>query len=363
MKKRKDGRYQSSVTVVNPLTGEKKKVYVYGYSAAELERERARVKRNNGQVSISNVQFGDWVKEWLEIKKDDIAQSTYLDYQMRIKKHIMPFLSDIKLQSITPALIRKIIKSADGDRTKKYIYVLLHSIFEQAYIDDIIQKNPCLAIKMPHYKAREKQVITDEDFRLLLSFADSDQYRNIFILAMYTGLRRGEICALRWRDVDIKSSLIKVTSAIKRTADGIIDGAPKTENSCRTILISKNIVKMLNNQYKLQQKRYFRYGKAVSKNDYVFTSEIKFNAVMPPNAITHAFTRIKNHAGIRKHITFHSFRHTHTTMLVESHIPIKAVQMRLGHSTAAFTMQQYAHNTEKMQREIIDLLDRQAKII
>lgn len=362
-KKRKDGRYQSSVTVINPLTGEKKKVYAYGYTESELEREKERIKRNNGNVTIGNIHFKDWIDEWLRIKQDDIAQSTLDDYKLRITKHILPYLNDISLRNITPAIIRKVIRNVDGDRSKKYIYTLLHSILQQAFIDEIIQRNPCLAVKAPHYKSKEKEIITIDDFKLLLSFADSHQYRNIFILAYYTGMRRAEICALRWSHVDLNKGVINITSAIKKTLEGNVEGVPKTENSIRKIFISKNVIDMFHQQYKSQIERYLRYGAKVSKYDFVFTSELTYNAVMPPNVITHAFTRIKAHAGITKHITFHSFRHTHTTMLIESHIPVKAVQMRLGHATASFTMDQYAHNTDKMQQEIVTLLDNQPKIV
>ncbi len=85
--------------------------------------------------------------------------------------------------------------------------------------------------------------------------------------------------------------------------------------------------------------------------------------MITPNGLTHIFRRAKKAAGIKTAITFHSFRHTHTTMLVESGIPIKAIQIRLGHSTPTFTLTQYAHNTEKMQQEIVDFLNKQPKII
>lgn len=362
-KKRKDGRYQSSVTITNSLTGEKKKIYVYGYTEAELIREKEKIKRNNGNITIGNTHFKDWIDEWLAIKKDDLAKSTLDDYKKRIDKTISPYLDDFPMKNITPAMIRKVLRNIEGDRNKQYTYILLHAIFQQAYVDEIIDRNPCIAVKKPKYKAQEKQIITPDIFKKILTAVTSKQQRNIFILAMYTGMRRGEICALKWKNIDFNKGLIKVTSAIKKTTAGLIYGKTKTENSKRNVLISKNVIDVLHNQLHLQDERYLKNGAKVTSNDFVFTSELIYNAVLPPDTITNNFARTKKHAGINENISFHSFRHTHTTMLVESHIPIKAVQMRLGHSTAAFTMQQYAHNTDKMQREIVDLLDHQQKII
>lgn len=96
MKKRKDGRYQSSVTITDPLTNEKKRIYVYGYTEAELIREKERVKRNNN-TSFDNITFNLWLDEWLKIRKEEIAPSTYYNYVYLINKYILPNLNNINL--------------------------------------------------------------------------------------------------------------------------------------------------------------------------------------------------------------------------------------------------------------------------
>ncbi len=362
-KKRKDGRLQSSVTVTNPLTGEKKKIYAYGYTESELSREVSKIKRDGGRVSIGDILFKDWVEEWLNIKKSELAASTFNNYDLRIKKHITPYITNIKLKNVMPTTIRNIINKVAGDRSKKYIYMLLHSILQQAYIDEIIDRNPCMAVKCPKYKAKEKQIITTEEFQLLLDNSFCAQYKRIFILAYYTGMRRAEICALRWENIDFSAKTINVTSAIKITDEGNILGRPKSDSGIRKILMSSMLKDVLNQQFLNQKERFLKNGIKVADSDFVFTSEINCKMMITPNGLTHIFRRAKKAAGIKTAITFHSFRHTHTTMLVESGIPIKAIQIRLGHSTPTFTLTQYAHNTEKMQQEIVDFLNKQPKII
>lgn len=363
MKKRKDGRYQSSVIVTDILTNKKRRVYVYGYTENEVQRELERVKRNNGSLNFGDVTFKIWLDEWLKIKKEELAPSTLDNYVLRLNKHVVPQIGELRLKNITPSTIREVLQKVEGDRSKKYIYMLLHSILQQACIDELIDRNPCVAVKTPKYKPKEKQIITSEEFQKLLENSFSEQYRRIFILAYYTGMRRAEICALKWNNVDMANKIINVTSAVKITASGNIIGEPKSDSGIRKILLSQNVISILNQQYLFQKTRYFKHGKKVQDHDFLFTSEIDTFSMITPSGLSHIFDRTKKAAKIKTAITFHSFRHTHTTMLVESGIPIKAIQARLGHSTPSFTLAQYAHNTEKMQQEIVNILDKQSNII
>lgn len=364
MKKRKDGRYQSSVMITDPLTNEKKRVYVYGYTEEEIYREKERVKRNNGAKNVlENMPFKHWISEWLQIKKTEISPSTLNDYTARIDKHIIPRIGSIPLTKITPSTIRIVLNAIVGERNKKYIYMLLRAILQQAYIDGIIRRNPCIAVKPPKYKPQEKKIISPQEFYLLVNYAGTEQYRRIFILAYYTGMRRAEICALKWENVDMQNNIIHVSSAAKRLKDGYILGEPKSNSGIRNIFLSRKEIDVLKQQYIYQKEKFLSKGDKVKSTDFVFTSDVSFRNMISPQTLSHTFERAKNSAGIRSAITFHSFRHTHTTMLVERGIPIKAIQARLGHSTPAFTLERYAHNTDKMQSEIVDILNKEPKII
>ena len=358
MKKRKDGRYQSSVMITDPLTNEKKRVYVYGYTEDEIIKKKERVRRNNGAKNIlESITFNIWVDEWFKIKRDEIAQSTYDSYKLIVNTHIMPILKDIPLKRITPATIRQVIRKADGDRTRKYIYVLLNAIMQQAYKDDIIRRNPCVAVSPPKYKPKGKVIITLEEFNTLLKICEPT-LKNLFTLAYYTGMRRAEISALKWKHIDFEHSTIKVITAVKITSGELIIDEPKTENGIREILISKAVYNALKSQQNIQKARYFRYGDKITGEDFVFTSPQKYYKMLRPATITKIFNRMRHQARLNPAITFHSFRHAHATYLVEAGLPIKAIQARLGHATASFTMSQYVHNTAKMQKQIVGFLDK-----
>lgn len=360
MKKRKDGRYQSSVMITDPLTNEKKRVYVYGYTEDEIIREKERVKRNNGANSVlENIPFNTWVNKWLRIKKDEIALSTYDSYKLVIDTHILPKLKDISLKKITPATVRQVLREADGDRTKKYVYVLLNAIMQQAYKDDIIRKNPCIAVKPPKYKPKEKVIITLDEFNTLLKICEP-ALKNLFTVAYYTGMRRAEISALKWKNVDFDNNIIKVVSAVKVTAQDKILDKPKSDSGIRSILMPKVVITALKAQQNIQKARYFRYGDKITSEDFVFTSQKFYCKMLSPAIITKVFNRTRHMAKLNPAITFHSFRHAHATYLVEAGLPIKAIQARMGHASASFTMSQYVHNTVKMQKQIVGFLDKMA---
>lgn len=278
-----------------------------------------------------------------------------------INKYVLPKLNNISLTKITPATIRNILRNISGSRTKQYTYVLLKAILGQAYKDDLIKKNPCIAVNPPKYKAKEKQIISDYEFKKLLQHAEPP-IKNLFILAYYTGMRRGEISALKWENIDWNNNIIKIVNAVKIVEKGNLISTPKTINSTREILISTNVINVLKQQLLIQKKLYLEHGDKLTGNDFIFTSlkDKDYKKMLTPMTITSIFNKIKSLAEIKSNITFHSFRHTHATYLVEANLPIKAIQARLGHATAGFTLTTYAHNTLKMQKEIVGFLDNKA---
>lgn len=214
MKKRKDGRYQSSVTIVDPLTNEKKRIYVYGYTESEVIRELNRVKLNNGKELLMPT-FKEWKNEWLNIKSEEVSNSTISSYKDSLRLHISPILDKYKLKDITPSLIRTVLRNIPTQRTKEYCYIIINAILNQALREDLIDKNPCINVKKPKSKPKEASIITNEEFNMLLNSAKNTQFEIILRLAFDTGMRRSEICALRWEDIDFNKNIIHVRHAIK----------------------------------------------------------------------------------------------------------------------------------------------------
>lgn len=368
MKKRKDGRYQSSITITDPLTNEKKRIYVYGYTESEVIRELNRVKLNNGKELLMPT-FKEWKNEWLNIKSEEVSNSTISSYKDSLRLHISPILDKYKLKDITPSLIRTVLRNIPTQRTKEYCYIIINAILNQALREDLIDKNPCINVKKPKSKPKEASIITNEEFNLLLNSAKNTQFEIILRLAFDTGMRRSEICALRWEDIDFNKNIIHVRHAIKidRYAPTIETrfsiGEPKTDYGIRDIALT-GILKLNLQKHQIQQKEFFKNkNRILSLKDFVFMSQhhSRLGNFIQPDNITHEFVKLKRKAGIKSDITFKSFRHTCLTSLAEANIPAKAIQAHAGHANASFTLNRYVHKTEQMTKSIAEYLNERNK--
>ena len=190
------------------------------------------------------------------------------------------------------------------------------------------------------------------------------QLKAILWIAYDTGMRRSEIAALRWQDIDFKTNTMHIHHAIKTNRHAPLSsrfslGEPKTDYGIRDIPLT-NIVKSVLNKHREQQKELFKNNSRILTNkDFVFTSNFRgrFGDFIQPDNITHEFVKLKRKAGIKSDITFKSFRHTCLTSLAEANIPAKAIQAQAGHANASFTLNRYVHKTEQMKQTIADFLN------
>lgn len=363
MQKRKDGRYQSSVMLTDPLTNEKRRIYVYGYTKEEVQRELNRVKLDNGKEILMPT-FKEWANEWLKIKSDDVSPTTINSYKDSLRLHISPTLDKYKLKDITPSLVRAVLRNIPTQRTKEYCYIIINAILQQALREDLINKNPCINVKKPKAKAKEATIISEDEFKQLINATSNLQLKAILWIAYDTGMRRSEIAALRWQDIDFKTNTMHIHHAIKTDRHAPLSsrfslGEPKTDYGIRDIPLT-NIVKSVLNKHREQQKELFKNNSRILTNkDFVFTSNFRgrFGDFIQPDNITHEFVKLKRKAGIKSDITFKSFRHTCLTSLAEANIPAKAIQAQAGHANASFTLNRYVHKTEQMKQTVADFLN------
>ena len=354
--KRKDGRYQSSVTVENPITGERVKRYIYAYSLKDLEVERRRVLAANFSDFLLVDTFHNFAETFLQTKRDvdKLEESTLTTYRRFLDKYILSIIPpSMKINDVKPALIKRVLSQITGDRTRQAVYTLLHSIFKAAKFEQLVENNPMEFIRKPKHTATTTGIVTPEIYHALMSAVSGSQIEHLFSFAWGTGLRRGEIVALRWSDFDADAALIHVSKARKRGSEEY-EGAPKTAYSVRTVTLSPAAVQNLLAWKKKLAEQLLSQGIRLTKDDYIFRSLKDVRQPMTLTALTHIFADLKEKLNLPKNLRFHSFRHTHATMLAELEISAKKIQLRLGHSSASFTMDRYVHNTEQMQEGITE---------
>lgn len=358
--KRKDGRYQSSVTVENPITGEKVKRYIYGYSLKELEAERRRVLAANISDFLQIETFHSFASDFLKMKRDvdKLEESTLKVYKSLFDLHILPQIPEsMKLADIKPALVKEILAAISGDRTRVAVYILLDAIFKAAKFEQLLAINPMDFIRRPKNTPTPAGIVTPEIYHTLLEKIKGHQAEYIFKFAWDTGLRRGEIVALRWSDFDQERARIHVTKSRKRGAQEY-EGAPKTQSGIRIVTLTDAAMKNLLAWKKVLAEKLLSKGICLSNDDYIFRALSDITSPMPLVTPTRFFCKLKKKLNLPADIRFHSFRHTHATLLAEREVSAKKIQVRLGHASASFTMDRYVHNTDQMQDGVAEVIDR-----
>lgn len=189
------------------------------------------------------------------------------------------------------------------------------------------------------------QILTKEEMQRLLIQAKEEGFYEMFLLDISTGLRRGELLALKWDDVDFNTGEIRISRQVNKAEDKLVISEPKTKSSVRTIVLSAPVLKML------------RQYKESAKSEWLFPSPINPDLPREPSACRKKLTQILEHANC-KHVRFHDLRHTFATMAIENGIDIKTVAALLGHNTVATSINTYTHTTDEMRRAAASNIDR-----
>ena len=366
--RKKDKRWQGSCTVGYDENGKPRRRYFYGKSRDEVKEkidEAIKVVNATGSYEEKrNMIVAEWLNEWLyNYKKHSLRPTTWESYEMNVKKHINPVIGGIKLAKLTTSDIQRLynIKLSPGGRADKkegalslrsvkYIHTILKQALEQARKQHLILHNPAEAtvIRREEDKKDIKFLDTEGVKKLLGRVKDSKHYP-AYLLELATGLRRGELLGLRWKDVDLENGTVSVNQNLVRTKEkGLIFQPPKTKYGKRTIEIPENVVKELK-KHKAKQNEYkMLLGDAYQKHDLVFCKED--GSPYCPRTFARQFEIFAEKAGLQG-ITFHCLRHTFATLSLQEGIDIRTTQENLGHHDSAFTINVYSNATKKMKKE------------
>ena len=322
----------------------------------ELQCERNRKKPENKIVS-------DFAKEYLSIQKTSLSPGSYDFYQHIIEKHILPMFGRMRLRDIKTYHVQDFIMKLnsmprnDGksghispQTVKRYTTVLrsmLTMAYKMYYMDDDVGLSRRLTFPKEHYQ--EVDVFTIEEAKAILSAAKTEpiNIRLLIELALFTGMRRGEIIGLKWSDINFDKQCLSVKRSIyKPKGEKSIEKEPKSHSSFRTIAIPSCLCETLK-EYKKSQEQYSLSLATWQNLDYIFTDDS--GSVMNPQTPTKQFSHFLDRHNIR-HLKFHCLRHTSATILLSSGCDIKTVSARLGHSSID-TTNIYVHVLESVDRQ------------
>lgn len=361
-KPRKDGRYQGYVDVgINPKTGKKKRKYLYGKTPKEVKEKRNEI---NGQIysgtycDPGKTTFGEWLDNWLHLYKgNDIKQTTWERYESIIKNHLKPCLGQKKLGALQTSDLQRVCnKKLDKGlsvRTVRYINQTAKYALGQAYDEKKINRNPALAVKLPSLQRGKMQTYSKDQLSkfFYLAHKETRWYFYAFLVIALTGLRRGELLALRWKNIDFEKKTLTVQKTLVRTKNGLILDAPKTNAAIRTLELPVFAWQAICKQRRFQEKFFKEKGWQLHKNVPVFFT--RNGGEIDPNFFSREFKKLARKLVMEgfPEISLHGLRHTYATLSSEMGINIQAISENLGHHSPEFTMKVYAHVTPKMRTE------------
>lgn len=357
---RKDGRLQSSVTITNPYTGVKEKKYVYGYSEEEIKAEKERLIREIDTLFLIDMSFKTWCEEFIRMKyEENLEYTTIENYEYNINKYILPQIpKNLTVSGVAIYHVKNILRNIKGQRTKQLVYTILNGLFKAAKREQLIEKNPCEFILKPRYNPNKAKVIVPDMYLTLMHTIQGTQLQYLYTFAWGTGMRRGEISALRWCDFDEVNGTITIEHAAKRTKKrGEYIGKPKSRTSERKLKLSPSTVRNLQLWKEVLKEILLEAKIAWDDKGYIFRSTKWPDKKLPIGTISNTFRKLRIKLGFPKGVRFHSFRPTNATILAEHNINPKKIQLWLGHSSAAFSLNQYVHATQTMQIGISDAIE------
>ena len=359
IRKRKDGRWEGRYTAGHdPATGKPIYKNVLGKTQAEVKEKLKRaIEETRGLDIVKAGQYtlGQWMDVWFEnYAKLKVRPSSHQTYKGSINNHIKPYVGSIPLSKLTSLDLQKLYKMllTEGriDRiesknqpkglsakTVRNINQIISSALNLAKEQKLLASNPADACALPKVEHREMKTLPVEQLTSFLREAKETGVYEMYYIELATGLRRGELLGLKWQDIDLVNGTIRVQRQVARIDGEIVEAPLKTKNSYRNVSIGPDAIEVLKEQ-----------KKKVGDSEYVFPSPN--GGPISPDSVLNMLRRVLERAGLPK-IRFHDLRHTFATLALQNGVDIKTVSGMLGHFSAGFTLDTYAHVTTSAQRE------------
>jgi integrase len=354
----------------DPETGKRQQKWhtVHG-AKRDAQREMARLLTelaSGSYIEPSKFLLRHYLGRWLsDYAKHNISAKTFERYSEIIRCHLVPALGHHAIAALKPLHIqnsyskalesgRRRNHSGLSARTVLHHHRILRQALQQAVRWQLLARNPADAVEPPRPVRKEMRALDEDETARLLEAASRGRLHLPILLAVTTGLRRGEILALRWRDIDLESGTLAVRQSLEETKSGLFFKEPKTQKSRRVIALPELAIDALKRHRVEQAKFRLMLGPAYQVNDLVCCQAD--GQPFKPRNITNSFWELANRILMRG-LRFHDLRHSHATLLLKRGVLPKVVSERLGHSTIGITLDVYSHVMPGMQEEAARKVD------
>jgi integrase len=338
--------------VVYTSEGRKRRT-LYGKTRQEVATKlsKALADREGGLTfDAGNLTVGEYLARWLsDSVKGTVRFSTFERHEQIARRHIRPTLGQVKLKSLTPAHVRGLIGEKLGTglapATVRKIHSTLHKALLQAVADGLIPRNAA-DVKAPRPAADEMRPLSEVEARAFLETARGDRFESLYVLAITTGLRRGELLGLRWDDADLERGTLRVGRALVREGGRHTLGETKSRRGRRQVNLTARTVSALKAHRKRQLQERIKLTGLYEDRGLIVATSVG-TPVNPENLVERSFKPLLKGTGLPE-IQFHDLRYTCATLLLGRGVHPKLVQELLGHANIAMTLDTYSHYLPSM---------------
>lgn len=326
--------------------------------AEELRDEKVEELTKNSKP-LANITFADYMESWLNLQKRYVKDSTYYGYSHLINKHIIPYfkpqkikLNELKVTDIQLYYNHLIDIGLSPNSVKRH-HANIRKALQEAMNNDIILYNIADRAKLPTAKKYHANIYSKEQLQILIKAAKGTAIESAVMLTVYFGLRRGEICGLRWNDIDFENHIVHIRNTRITAEKEIFQKSTKNESSTRDLPIGDEVYEYLSNLKTRQEQDAILLGNGYDDSGFVCRwadgKELKVSYV------SHAFKMLLEQNNL-PHIRFHDLRHSTATSLLENGIDLKVIQEYLGHSSINTTANFYLHPDLKKKQEAVNVM-------
>jgi integrase len=361
---RGDGQWVGNISLGYDENGKRRRRVVYGATKKEAQDALDRLRMDSAQGRLTDANkftVGRFLDSWLEQKKRaGLAASTLDRYALIVNKQIKPHLGALRLDKLTTFHVSQLdallANAGESARQRQMVHAVFGTACHDAVKMKLLPVNPCTDAAKPRVVKKEMKAWDAEQARRFLAAAEGDRLHALYVVALHTGMRRGELLALRWSDVDFEAGVVQVQRSLSEVRGVLAPKSPKTTRGRRRIDLSRCALDALHEH----RKRMLAEGRDV-KTGIVFCSE-NGTWMRGSNLTRRSFPRLvrlanRQGADPLPQIRFHDLRHTAASLLLAAGVNVKVVSERLGHESIEITLRVYAHTLPTMGRAAADKLD------
>ena len=362
---RKDGRWEGRMVVGYDEAGNPKTKNVLAKTKRACIEKLEALKSTCQVVRPVRVRSDMLVRDWLDYwyqnySKPRLRPSTQLNYECWIYQRLIPGLGEIPLNQLTQAELQTFFRTIKetgrrihveqrgkdmADRSVRSCHAVCQMALDKAVEEKLIHSNPAVGCKLPPLKSKEMKILTQEEIQRFLIQAKAEGMYELFLLELTTGMRRGELLALRWDDLNFATGKLRIDKQVYPVGGKLIISEPKTKAANRTIILPPAMVELL-----------AEYKKGVF-SELMFLSRTKPEQPIDPGYVRKRLQVILERAGCKR-VRFHDLRHTFATLSLENGMDVKTLSTIIGHVSAATTLNTYTHITDEMRQKAALSIDR-----